>query len=190
MARNYYPVSSAISVDDKNSEKRVTVLNDRAQGGSADLSVKGAIELMQHRRLVFADDLGVKEPLNETDWEDVGLRVNAVYYMEIATKTDSRFRNQQELVNQPIQYLHATNFTLANQSDPSTKVSSAIMNDNFSTIKLYPIGRNHILVRLENFSNSTKSMDLAKYARGLYQEQNGGKNASDVKIEEVTLSGN
>ena len=33
-------------------------------------------------------------------------------------------------------------------------------------------------------------MDLHKYARGLYQEQNGGRNASDLKVEEVTLSGN
>jgi len=36
---NYYPVDSAIAMKDKNgSNIQVTVMNDRPQGGSADLS--------------------------------------------------------------------------------------------------------------------------------------------------------
>lgn len=49
--RNYYPVDSAIAMRDKNgSQVQVTIMNDRPQGGSADLSEKATIELMQQRR--------------------------------------------------------------------------------------------------------------------------------------------
>ena len=45
----------------------MTVLNDRAQGGTADVSDANNIELMQHRRIIGDDDKGVEEPLNERD---------------------------------------------------------------------------------------------------------------------------
>lgn len=44
---NYYPVDSAIAMRDQSgSNVQVTVMNDRPQGGSADLSEKATIELM------------------------------------------------------------------------------------------------------------------------------------------------
>ena len=47
----YYPVTSAIAMRDQNGGNiQVTIMNDRAQGGSADLSDKASIELMQNRR--------------------------------------------------------------------------------------------------------------------------------------------
>lgn len=58
-------------------------MNERPQGGSADLTDKATIEIMQHRRLLFDDDLGIEEALNETDSEDFGIRVNAMYYLHI-----------------------------------------------------------------------------------------------------------
>jgi len=59
-------------------------MNDRPQGGSAGVSDNNTIELMQHRRGLFVDDKGLKEPLNETTSEDdLGIRVNAKYYMQI-----------------------------------------------------------------------------------------------------------
>lgn len=57
-------------------------MNDRAQGGSADIR-KGAIELMQHRRLTEDDNKGVGEALNETDLEGNGLQISATYNMQI-----------------------------------------------------------------------------------------------------------
>lgn len=49
--RNYYPVGSAISMRDNNgSNVQVTIMNDRTQGGTADIGNKATIELMQHRR--------------------------------------------------------------------------------------------------------------------------------------------
>lgn len=48
---NYYPINSAIAMRSTSSNLQVTVMNDRAQGGAADLMDSGAIELMQNRRL-------------------------------------------------------------------------------------------------------------------------------------------
>ena len=85
IAANYFPVNAAIAMRDQSglSNIQVTILNDRTQGGSADLSQKGTIELMQHRRILRDDDLGVAEALNETDSENEGVRVTAKYYMQI-----------------------------------------------------------------------------------------------------------
>ena len=48
ISSNYYPVDSAIAIRDQNGRNvQVTIMNDRAQGGSADLSKKASIELMQ-----------------------------------------------------------------------------------------------------------------------------------------------
>lgn len=50
---NFFPVDSAIMMRDHNkSNIQVTVLNDRAQAGTADLTDKSTIELMQHRRIL------------------------------------------------------------------------------------------------------------------------------------------
>lgn len=47
ISSNYFPIDSAIAMRDQNgSNIQVTVMNDRAQGGSADLSGKASIELM------------------------------------------------------------------------------------------------------------------------------------------------
>jgi hypothetical protein len=43
-------------------------MNDRAQGGTADVATPNSIELMQHRRGVSDDDHGVNEALNERDF--------------------------------------------------------------------------------------------------------------------------
>lgn len=68
---------------DKNSNLQVTILNDRPQGGSADLNGKAEIELMQNRRTLFDDDNGVEESLNETEADGLGIRSTAKYYMQI-----------------------------------------------------------------------------------------------------------
>jgi hypothetical protein len=61
IAGNYYPITSAIAMRDfsNNSNLQVTVMNDRAQGGSADLHDNSTIELMQNRVILRDDDKGV-----------------------------------------------------------------------------------------------------------------------------------
>jgi len=59
----------------------MTVLPDKSMGGSANLK-QGRIELIQNRRLLFDDNKGVIEPLNETDSEGYGIKVSAKYWLQ------------------------------------------------------------------------------------------------------------
>lgn len=79
---NYYPIDSAIAMRDVAKNIQVTVMNDRPQGGSADLSDKATIELMQMRRTPFEDKpFGLGQGLNDYDLNGKGDVVNATYYM-------------------------------------------------------------------------------------------------------------
>lgn len=110
---HYFPIDSAIAMRDKSglSNVQVTVMNDRSQGGSADLQ-KATIELMHARRILRDDNLGIEEVLNETDWTGMGARVATKYYMQIFdwTKGGSKQREQQINIDQSLQYLFAFNF--------------------------------------------------------------------------------
>ena len=76
---NFVPVETAIMMRDQNqSNIQVTVMNDRMQAGSADLTDKATIELMQQRRILQDDQKGLSEGLNETERNDVRPpRINA-----------------------------------------------------------------------------------------------------------------
>ena len=50
---------------------QITVMNDRSQGGS--VLEAGSIELMQDRRLLFDDQRGLNEALNETNEYGTGI---------------------------------------------------------------------------------------------------------------------
>jgi hypothetical protein len=66
---NYFPVPGFLYLSDVATGQTLSILPDRAQGGSS--IEDGSAELMIHRRLQFDDYLGVGEPLNET-----GLNIN------------------------------------------------------------------------------------------------------------------
>ena len=80
---NFYPVDSAIAMRDRSgrSNYQVTIMNDRPQGGSADLSDSATIELMQNRRTVWDDGLGMQEPLNDTNWAIGSNKATNRYWM-------------------------------------------------------------------------------------------------------------
>lgn len=62
---NYYPITTAISIQDVKSDLVFTINTDRAQGGTS--IEKGKIEIMQNRRLKGYDEHGLPERLSETD---------------------------------------------------------------------------------------------------------------------------
>jgi hypothetical protein len=85
---NYYPINSAIFIEDTTKGEQMIVMNDRSAGGSA--YNNGTIEIMINRRGNTTDDLGNDESLNETVWVDgreLGVRVNAKYHLQF---TESR----------------------------------------------------------------------------------------------------
>lgn len=79
---NYFPVTSAIAIRDSKLNRQLTVMNDRAQGGSAEIT-KNTVELMQNRRLVTDDQHGVHEVLNETLSDGHGLKTTGKYWVNI-----------------------------------------------------------------------------------------------------------
>ena len=85
ISNNYYPVDSAIALRDQSNKSnvQVTIMNERPQGGSADLTDKATIEIMQNRRVLMDDGFGIEESLNETDSDGIGLRQTALYYLHI-----------------------------------------------------------------------------------------------------------
>ena len=64
---------------DLNSNKTVTLLNDRSQGGT--VLRQGEFEIMIHRRLLVDDSRGVGEPLNERDENLLGIKQVFRHYL-------------------------------------------------------------------------------------------------------------
>jgi hypothetical protein len=101
---NFYPVNSAIAMrsGEKNgsqpaNEIQVTIMNERSQAGAAALQ-KGVIEMMHNRRLLYDDDRGVGEALNETDSQGYGMKVNSRYWLNIFD-LEHGYSSQRELQN-------------------------------------------------------------------------------------------
>jgi len=76
---NYYPIQSALSMND--GDRVFTVTNDRSQGAT---SLKpGQIEFMQQRRTPGHDNKGMPEEYNELDKNGNGIRVPATYQIQL-----------------------------------------------------------------------------------------------------------
>ena len=70
-------------------------MNDRLQGGSADLT-KSTIELMQNRVILEKDGHGLDEALNEKDASGYGAKVNARYYVQIHLRSESQSQQRDQ----------------------------------------------------------------------------------------------
>lgn len=119
ISANYYPVTTAIAIKDQNTnqpnftEKQITILNDRSQGGSAGLRDGRNIELMQQRRGKRHDHYGVFEPLNDLDEWGRGIQVSASYYMLIEDKNSlSSQRAVQKRLEQPLLFFYSHDFRI------------------------------------------------------------------------------
>jgi len=112
ISANYYPVGSGIAMRDINSARQVTIVNERAQAGSANL-IPNSIELIQNRRLLYDDNRGVGEALNETGPDGYGLQINARYWLQIHDRSTSHSmqRQQQLKVDLPLQYFFCFDYT-------------------------------------------------------------------------------
>ena len=76
---NFYPVTSHIGLEDSSTNKSFVILTDRSQGGS--VLKDGEIQLMIHRRLLYDDDRGVGESLNEIESDGSGLKQRVRHYV-------------------------------------------------------------------------------------------------------------
>lgn len=192
--------------DQNGSNVQVTIMNDRAQGGSADLSGKASIELMQHRRITEDDNKGVIEPLNETDRNFNGVAVNAKYYLQVFDykKGRSKQRDQQIVIDEPLQYEFAFDYndTLAVKPTAKSQFKSLVTlsnkTENDLTFHTFPMAKNKILVRIENLADKfdhnismVNLVDIKSFAQSFYKEANPySTNKPKITVKEVSITDN
>lgn len=135
-------------------------MNDRPQGGSADLHDNNTIELMQNRVLLVDDDKGVVEELNETESDGLGLRITAKYYMQIfdRVKGESVQRQRQLNAQQPLQYFFIFDYeqgvhTVPRESNHTTSITVHQVPKSTIQYRLLPVDKNVIRARFENLAD-------------------------------------
>ena len=138
VAGNYYPINSHIYIKDSVRNSQLTVMVDRAQGGSS--LKEGQVELMLHRRLTTDDGNGINEVLDEVA-HGRGLVVRGTHYialceMEKATKLVTSL--SQDLYKQPQLSFYETHLPFKKWSKVfNTEVNSLIPNILNSIIVYY-----------------------------------------------------
>ena len=125
IAANYYPVNTAVFINDTSSGLRLTIAVDRSEGCAS--IQDGQLEVMLHRRLLYDDHKGVGEPLNETDAIRTLHRVSLADYASASVVQ----RTQAQLLNNPLLLQF-----VASSSPLSAAISSwnAQFSDSFSPL--------------------------------------------------------
>mgnify|MGYP000849733300 FL=1 len=189
VAGNYYPINSAIYIEDAENQQRVTLMNDRSQGGS---SLKdGAFEVMLHRRILHDDNRGVDEPLNETFPNGEGITVLTKHWLFFSKGPEKQRQLQYDLDTEAMLYLA----TLSGNSALRPQKPAARRKIGTNEVKLYvrPYDDHQLLVRLHNVreDQSTTVSFWSKEKGVCYSlEELLGDSYDKVKVshvQEVTL---
>ncbi|XP_034666350.1 lysosomal alpha-mannosidase [Drosophila subobscura] len=176
---NYYPVTSQMYIQDEH--KRITLLNDRSQGGT---SLKdGELELMLHRRLLNDDAFGVGEALNEEQF-GTGLIARGKLFL-ILNAVPENPACTERLTQQE---LHLPFYKFFSQANTVPSIVQHMIPDftdfpeSIELLSLEPYSTNKILIRVENFNScgGIQSFNMHTLFKTLRGRQ----------IWEVTLDGN
>ncbi|KAH8341301.1 hypothetical protein KR059_002196, partial [Drosophila kikkawai] len=176
---NYYPVTAQISLQDD--KKRITLLNDRSQGG-ASLS-DGELELMLHRRLLTDDGFGVGEALNEEQY-GTGLIARGKVYLVL----DSAAANPKTAERLLQHELTLPLWKFFSKSNKGVSVNRHMIPDftdfprSVDLLSLEQQSKDEILLRVENFNTEGNVVSFNILA--LFESLSG------EKIWETTLDGN
>ena len=183
VASNYYPVDSRIDISEDSNDlyrggREITILTDRAQGGSSMKS--GQIELMLHRRLFNDDAFGVGEALNETAF-GVGLVVRGKHRLVMRENSNnfdtiSPRYEAEKILMKPVMFLGPSGSSIEVPEVP--RFGKPNMSKNIKLLTLERWNSKSLLVRFENINEASdgecENVEL----------QHG------VKIIETTLDGN
>ncbi|XP_037957645.1 lysosomal alpha-mannosidase isoform X2 [Teleopsis dalmanni] len=181
ISSNYYPITSLIAL--QNEQKRIALLNDRAQGGT---SVKdGVLELMLHRRLLRDDAFGVGEALNETQYGK-GLIARGKVYL-ILSQVNQKPAYNERLAQQQI-HLPFWKF-FSNASKATNKVVPKLptfmsLPLTIHLLTLEPYSTTERLLRLESFMSRNETTSITFNIRKIFDSLGG------EEIRETTLDGN
>ncbi|CAB3374915.1 Hypothetical predicted protein [Cloeon dipterum] len=202
IAGNYFPVTTFITT--KN-ETEMTVLTDRAQGGTS--LQDGTLELMLHRRLLHDDGRGVGEALNEK-YEDPnsgvsqGMIARGRHLFSFAPISDAlgttatakaRRWSRDNMILAPWAFFAPTDLSDAQWLENYEVVYQGINNklpENVNILTLEPMkGGEEVLVRFEHFYEPND--DPALSANSLVPIYNLTKRfGTDKMIEEMSLGAN
>ena len=86
----FYPVNSAIFIENPMNNQQMAVMNDRPQGGSA--YKDGRIELMIIRSGNTQDDLGIWEAMKDWSADGKGPNVTAKFYLAFTQSREKLYR--------------------------------------------------------------------------------------------------
>jgi hypothetical protein len=188
IAGNYYPITSAIFINDQMNKNRITINTDRAQGASC--LDNGEIEIMIHR-LTCADDWkGLGETLNEQEEFEGGmLRVTTRHYLSYSNSDNSIPSRQRRI---QYQLDRAPQFWIANtQVDEFLKTSQDEQNSlNLPDgVKFFTRSYNYneYVVRFNNLDElHSKRVDIYDLSTKACKLFNGLTGRTDLKIQSVT----
>ncbi|XP_033249545.1 lysosomal alpha-mannosidase isoform X1 [Drosophila miranda] len=176
---NYYPVTAQMYIQDDH--KRITLLNDRSQGGTS--LEDGELELMLHRRLLNDDAFGVGEALNEEQFgKGLIARGKVFLILNAVPENPNCF---ERLTHHELHLPFCKFFSKTNTVPSIVQHMMPDFNDfpeSMELLSLEPYSTNKILLRLENFNScgGIKSYNIHPLFESLRGRQ----------IWEVTLDGN
>ena len=162
VSSNYYPITSWIFIRDEFRDLQLTVMPDRAQGGS---SLKdGSVELMIHRRLHTDDGYGMDENLNETGDDGNGLVVTGKHVLVIDRIEESMklVKNlNQKLFLKPLPIFIPLSTNLSQTTNllksESNSISINLIDPSVHLLTLEELEENVLFIRLEYFYEINKS---------------------------------
>ena len=177
---NYYPITARMAIEDN--QKRLALLNDRAQGGTSIRS--GSLELMLHRRLLRDDAFGVGEALNETVFGK-GLVARGKIYLMLgasAKKPSVDERIAQQEIHLPL-WTFFSNFSKSNKPFVPKLPDFSSLPPSVQLLSLEPFSDKERLLRLEHFMNRNESKTVEFNLRPIFDGLGG------EEITETTLDG-
>ncbi|CAG2117424.1 unnamed protein product, partial [Medioppia subpectinata] len=185
---NYYPIYERILLKDSAKGMQLTVLTDRAQGGSSEMD--GQIELMVHRRLLT----DTRTSLNETGVDGKGLVVSGKHFIFFKPINESSklFRNlDQRLFMSPLitfSPLTQTQAEYRNKYKTSYSALNQELPQNVHLLTLEKWTQNELLLRLEHFYQKEDNNELSKDVE--IDLKNMFKDIKIKEVREMTLSAN
>ena len=211
ISSNFFPVTTAITIQDKDKEVQLSVLTDRAEGAS--VVNPGSIEILIHRVSLTSDDKGISEG-NNIGKESIGdLRVRHLVLVNKLGRSKQR-EYERMVYEEPIIFFHLIDeqqnqSSMKNFANLSSLTKSNHLNISDLKMDLNSISRNEIDIMLynprdlldkdgssdyyydKNDSNFTKRINIKELAKSIFVFSNEMIiNKFSIHYEELTLNRN
>lgn len=191
-ASNYYPITTGVYIADK--KQRLNVIVDRPEGASS--MSNGSVEIMLHRRLLYDDNKGVREPLDEVAFSQ-GLVARGTHIVHLGDPRRAakhyRLRNAQNVYRPWLTVSKAAvqssaDFKISAKTNSFSLIKSSLLPRNIHVLTLEQWTNSTVLVRFENIFDKKEdpvfSLPTSFSVKDLFTHLN------PYKMEELVLSGN